>query len=1048
MASLKDSLMQGAARAKETAQRTTQRATQQSYQTPKAQTTQSVEISQLRDAYAALPEESRRKYAAITQRVLGADIESYRSDYDNLRQSYLRDQQRGYRTRDDANSFLGSTNSAADALNSRRDRYAQLMDIFGDDMDADFRSGVADLINSTSRDIDTMRQYAANNADFFSQFQNEGEYNTYQDMQAHYNSAKNAGMNTMQWYDDAKRKQEEADERYKQAQRAYANPYSGRNEETKAALEAAARDKYAAMMDLQYADAMRFNDWNEAPGSTQAGQALFALNSAMHEQKVEAQREKDYQDYLRAGGGGAGDMWQEDLASQYKNDWSYKQPMDGWSQEQIDKYYSIYASDTKLADEYAMKINNQNAAKVYAAKVKPVQEWMERVPDDKWRNFLTGAAGIGAGVATAPEQMFDYLDMMAQLAGRGVVMQKAEPLFSDYAEAMVGQRVSDLNEQEGTIQSGVFEGKGWGDVYQLGESVLQSITLGHVAGPLGTSMVFFGTAAKQGLKDALDRGVDPKNAMAYSIATGMNEAAFEYFSLDKLLNMGDPSTLAQFFTGLLTQGFVEGSEEFNTSLANSMAQAIFLKDKSDIEINIQKYIGQGFSYDRAKKMAIQDWGKELANDFAGGFISGGVSGGMEQVGGMAISSVTPYTQSAARQYQQLGMSAEEAQAAALADRQQLFETAADLAGQDAEAYGRKLQQRTEQNKDISLLQAQRLDQLNRNGMAASDIANTTKAVQDRLEQLGSKDAKLASAITAVALENEAKRIGAQKAKATLAQRRMVAASPIAQQVLSEMDVENLRGEQQAEAFNIFAALSGASDEELQHNLEPYQRSNEWVKKLQGNKALAADVYGTKATVTAEEKASVKVNGETAKIVGAEDGKAIVEQNGERKTVALDDIEGIGKGYRQLVTAAANGTSGEAMLRLYNPGQNVDAYAKAWNLAENVYGAQTNISYEEARGKGLLRELTDNQLKFALELGRERYDTKQTQAQERSEQFKAAREKAKKQGTVQRKKGTVSYDGGEINGIKYKGADRSQFTRQQKKVAAMVETMADAVNLDS
>ena len=350
----------------------------------------------------------------------------------------------------------------------------------------------------------------------------------------------------------------------------------------------------------------------------------------------------------------------------------------------------------------------------------------------------------------------------------------------------------------------------------------------------------------------------------------------------------------------------------------------------------------------------------------------------------------------------------------------------------------------------------RLNQQAASTVAREDMRNTLGAVEQRMQQLGEENGELAEAITMVALEGEAERIGARDSfatrnigsvTATEAQHRMVEASPIAQRILSEMDVENLRGEQQAEAFNTFAAQMGASDEELQRNLEPYQRSNEWVKKLQGNKALAADVYGTQATVTAEEKASVKVNGETAKIVGAEDGKAIVEQNGERKTVALDDIEGIGKGYRQLVTAASNGTSGEAMLRLYNPGQNVDAYAKAWNLAENVYGAQTNISYEEARGKGLLRELTDNQLKSALELGRERYDAKQTQAKERSEQFKAAREKAKKQGTVQRKKGTVSYDGGEINGIKYKGADRSKFTRQQKKVAAMVEAMADAVNLD-
>lgn len=60
-----------------------------------------------------------------------------------------------------------------------------------------------------------------------------------------------------------------------------------------------------------------------------------------------------------------------------------------------------------------------------------------------------------------------------------------------------------------------------------------------------------------------------------------------------------------------------------------------------------------------------------------------------------------------------------------------------------------------------------------------------------------------------------------------------------------------------------------------------------------------------------------------------------------------------------------------------------------------------------------------------------------------------RRKAELEGrkTIQRKKGTVSYSGGTVDGVKYDGVDQTKLTRQQQKVVAMVERLADAVNLD-
>lgn len=50
-------------------------------------------------------------------------------------------------------------------------------------------------------------------------------------------------------------------------------------------------------------------------------------------------------------------------------------------------------------------------------------------------------------------------------------------------------------------------------------------------------------------------------------------------------------------------------------------------------------------------------------------------------------------------------------------------------------------------------------------------------------------------------------------------------------------------------------------------------------------------------------------------------------------------------------------------------------------------------------------------------------------------------------TAQRKKGTVSFEGAVIDGVKYKGVDRRKLNRQQKNIVAMVERLADLINID-
>ena len=66
-------------------------------------------------------------------------------------------------------------------------------------------------------------------------------------------------------------------------------------------------------------------------------------------------------------------------------------------------------------------------------------------------------------------------------------------------------------------------------------------------------------------------------------------------------------------------------------------------------------------------------------------------------------------------------------------------------------------------------------------------------------------------------------------------------------------------------------------------------------------------------------------------------------------------------------------------------------------------------------------------------------------EELAEQLKAARKETKAK--TQRKKGSVSYDGGHAGSSNYAAVDRSKLSKEQLRVADMVEALADIINID-
>lgn len=209
--------------------------------------------------------------------------------------------------------------------------------------------------------------------------------------------------------------------------------------------------------------------------------------------------------------------------------------------------------------------------------------------------------------------------------------------FTTAVRGTVSQNLADeygsinLSEDDHPVLARFMNGKSLGDVYQLGMSMVDSgatAAIGSITGigAAGTALLG-GSAGSQGVLTALEKGATDEQALAMGLLNGTFEALFEYVSMDKLLNGNTKSILKTF----LEQGFVEGTEEFNTTLFNTLADICVMAENSDYKRSVQAYMNQGLSQKDAEIRAMQDIAIGMGWDFIGGAISGGIMGGGKSV---------------------------------------------------------------------------------------------------------------------------------------------------------------------------------------------------------------------------------------------------------------------------------------------------------------------------------------------------------------------------------------------------------------------------------
>ena len=542
----------------------------------------------------------------------------------------------------------------SDLVSSRQQEIADAMAAAGDNR------ALKSRLQQYADAYGNLAQGLADRQSFFGQFQGKADYNSYASAVKAARSTKASGKSYDDWYQQANADIETASGRVTELEYRLANAtlqastgmwdengvYLGEDKAAadearrlKAELERARQDEADKRRIGSYAKAWRYQDLPETKGFRSAaaeGLRKFAADSAAERSRQQEQRAQREAEFNALGTGGL--VYEDDLMTQLREDTAWREPAEDWTEQERNTFGYLYAQDPERAYEYGQYINDRNKAQTRYEQEQKVGDWATK-------NFGTGAASFAAGILTMPAALADYLDYAAEYAARGTVTQREYMSLADYGNVMVGAVSQGLNERYGTVDSKIIGGFGWGDVYQLGVSIGQSMLWGGAGKALGGAVglageaaahfgstatlgMFFGSAAKSGFEDARAQGVDDGKALWYGFASGIAEAGCEVLSLDKLLTIKSPTSLTKLLKNVLVQSGVEASEELATTICNRISDQLINGDKSEISTKIALGMAKGMSYEEAAKEAEKEWLQSAAADALGGFLSGGISGGM------------------------------------------------------------------------------------------------------------------------------------------------------------------------------------------------------------------------------------------------------------------------------------------------------------------------------------------------------------------------------------------------------------------------------------
>ena len=557
----------------------------------------------------------------------------------------------------------------------------------------------------------------------------------------------------------------------------------------------------------------------------------------------------------------------------YRNDTSYREMNDEWSEAQKKQFGYLYAEDPNKAYAYAEQVNNQiSAYKKY--------EMQQGVGADASSNGWSMVGGTLGAIATAPTAIGDLLDDFTEYAGRGTITQKNYLTPFEYGQAAQSGIANKLNEKYGTVKDGtfIFGGKGIGDIYSLGVSAANSLVSAYTLGGTGTLVNFIGQGGASGVDDALSRGATAEQALLYGTIVGAAEGVTEMINADNLLKVGSSSTLKNYLLKALNQGIGESIEEGASSIIGNVADAIIMQDKSNLNAAIQKYMTEGgLSKEEATKKAWLDMVGGVIFDAMGGFATG--TGNAMTVGGAKtawdsrkgnqanIDAVKQYGDKTDALIQEGLKSDKDSDSYKLAEKYQK-----QVQGTDKKA-----------GKAMTGFQIRNLLAANQEQIAPKDLKVIQEAAEKRLTDLGQTEdvAKVAELATKWATGQ----------KLSKEEKSFLATSDYGSRVANELLPKNIES---GEFSTAWAEDIGTK----QVNVEVYNKKN--IDKV---RSIIEQMANTEDP--AQYKSITERTGTEGRFNVAESGQATIRESGEAFDFANSEVVTVGEG--QMTFKTADGT---------------------------------------------------------------------------------------------------------------------------------------------
>ena len=145
----------------------------------------------------------------------------------------------------------------------------------------------------------------------------------------------------------------------------------------------------------------------------------------------------------------------------------------------------------------------------------------------------------------------------------------------------------------------------WSFLYQTGMSAADSMANLALLGS-GSIYAMGMSAAADRSAEILRNGGTQQQAFWGGLASGVAEAFFERFSVERLLKATDVYSIKSLVKEALKQAGTEASEEVFTEISNMLFDAVVMAESSDFKRSVYAYMESGMSEEQAKQQAVYD----------------------------------------------------------------------------------------------------------------------------------------------------------------------------------------------------------------------------------------------------------------------------------------------------------------------------------------------------------------------------------------------------------------------------------------------------------